>query len=142
MERNKRFLVGGVLLAGAIGYLIYSAASTTSVYYMTLDEFMPKRQALLDEGVRVAGRVRNGTVRWDARTLDLAFDLGDFEEASDLMVPVTYNGLLPDMFAEGRDVIVEGRYDGGGTFRAHTVLTSCPSKYEAEITDEAQTAQR
>lgn len=142
MERNKRFLVGGLVLAGAIGTLIYSAASTTSVYYMTLDEFMPKRVALTGEGVRVAGRVRDGSVEWDARTLDLAFVLGDFEEASALSVPVTYNGLLPDMFGEGRDVIVEGRLDGDGVFRAHTVLTSCPSKYEPEIADEAQTAQR
>lgn len=140
MERKHRFLIGGVLLAGAIGYLIYSAASTTSVYYMTIAEFMPQRQALADEGVRVAGRVRNGSVQWDARTLDLAFVLGDFDEASELTVPVKYTGLLPDMFAEGRDVIVEGKYTGAGVFQAHTVLTSCPSKYEAE--DQAQTAQR
>lgn len=140
MERKHRFLLGGVLLAGAIGYLIYTAASATSVYYMTLTEFLPQRQALDGEGVRVAGRVRNGSVQWDAKTLELAFVLGDFEEASDLRLPVTYKGLLPDMFSEGRDVIVEGKYSGDGVFKAHTVLTSCPSKYEAE--DKAQTAKR
>jgi cytochrome c-type biogenesis protein CcmE len=138
MERKYRFLVGGFLLAGAIGYLIYTAASSTSVYYMTIAEFVPQRAALAHEGVRVAGRVRDGTVQWDARTLDLAFVLGDFEAASELSVPVKYRGLLPDMFAEGRDVIVEGKYGGDGVFHAHTVLTSCPSKYEAE----AQTAKR
>lgn len=140
MERRYRFLVGGVLLAGAISYLIYSAASSTSVYYLTLAEFMPQRESLADEGVRVAGRVRAGTVQWDPRNLDLAFNLGDFEDASPLSVPVTYRGLLPDMFAEGRDVIVEGKYNREGVFQAHTVLTSCPSKYEAE--DKQQTAKR
>jgi cytochrome c-type biogenesis protein CcmE len=140
MERKYRFLLGGVLLAGAISYLIYSAASSTSVYYLTLAEFMPQREALADEGVRVAGRVRSGSVQWDPRNLDLAFKLGDFEVESTLSVPVTYRGLLPDMFAEGRDVIVEGKYNREGVFQAHTVLTSCPSKYEAE--DKQQTAKR
>src|SRR5262245_42854500 len=103
MERKHRFLVGGALLVVAITYLIYTAASSTSVYYMTVVEFMPQRDALKNEGVRVAGRVRNGTVQWDAKTLDLAFTLGDFEEqptATSISVPVRYKGLLPDMFAE------------------------------------------
>lgn len=140
MERKYRFLIGGVLLVGAISYLIYSAASSTSVYYMTIAEFLPQREALANEGVRVAGRVRNGTVQWDAKTLDLAFALGDFDQNSAVTVPVKYRGILPDMFAEGRDVIVEGKYSRDGVFEAHTVLTSCPSKYEAE--DKKQTAKR
>mgnify|MGYP002786219290 CR=1 FL=1 len=140
MERKHRFLVGGVLLAVAIAFLIYSAASSTSVYYLTIAEFMPQRQDLTDESVRVAGRVRNGTIQWDAKTLDLAFVLGDFDEAAANSVPVKYRGLLPDMFAEGRDVIVEGKYTDAGVFQAHTVLTSCPSKYEAE--DKPQTASK
>lgn len=141
MQRRTRFFVGGVLLAGAIGYLIFTAASSTSVYYLTIAEFQPQREAMSGEAVRIAGRVRNGSVQWDARTLDLAFVLGDFDDppSDDVHMPVKYTGLLPDMFAEGRDVIVEGRY-GGGVFQAHTVLTSCPSKYEAE--DQPQTAQR
>jgi cytochrome c-type biogenesis protein CcmE len=49
-------------------------------------------------------------------------------------VPVHYQGILPDMFAEGRDVIVEGRYDAGNTLAAKTIMTSCPSKYEPEKT--------
>jgi len=36
------------------------------------------------------------------------------------------------MFAEGRDVIVEGRYNAGSALAAKTIMTSCPSKYEAE----------
>jgi len=140
MKRKHRFLVGGAVLVGAISYLIYTAASSTSVYYLTIAEFMPQREALTNEGVRVAGRVRNGTVQWDARTLDLSFTLSDFEDPPVLTVPVRYQGLLPDMFSEGRDVIVEGRYGHDGVFQAHQVLTSCPSKYEAE--DRAQTAKR
>jgi cytochrome c-type biogenesis protein CcmE len=45
-------------------------------------------------------------------------------------VPVAYRGILPDMFAEGREVVVEGRYQDGG-LSARQIMTSCPSKYEA-----------
>jgi hypothetical protein len=38
----------------------------------------------------------------------------------------------PDMFAPGRDVIVEGKLGGGDTIEARQVLTSCPSKYSAK----------
>jgi cytochrome c-type biogenesis protein CcmE len=40
------------------------------------------------------------------------------------------------MFAEGRDVIIEGKYVDG-TLQAQTIMTSCPSKYEAEAGEEA-----
>jgi cytochrome c-type biogenesis protein CcmE len=42
---------------------------------------------------------------------------------------VAYRGILPDMFAAGREVVVEGRY-GDGALAARQILTSCPSKYE------------
>jgi cytochrome c-type biogenesis protein CcmE len=47
-------------------------------------------------------------------------------------VEVHYRGLLPDMFAEGRDVVVEGPQSDGPVFEASSVLTSCPSKYAPE----------
>jgi len=98
---------------------------------MTMDEFLAQKEVLLNEGVRIAGRVRPGTVNWDPKTLALRFSLADIRTGGDSLL-VFYTGVLPDMFGEGRDVIVEGKYTGDGVFRAHTILTSCPSKYEAE----------
>jgi hypothetical protein len=54
-------------------------------------------------------------------------------------LPVAYTGIVPDMFAEGRDVIIEGRYVDG-VLQAHAVMTSCPSKYEPKPGDAAQAA--
>jgi cytochrome c-type biogenesis protein CcmE len=50
-------------------------------------------------------------------------------EASKIAIPVVYEGLKPDMFAAGRDVIVEGSYENG-VLIAKNLLTQCPSKYE------------
>jgi cytochrome c-type biogenesis protein CcmE len=135
MKGKHKFFIGVLLVVGAVGYLIYTGIRETSTYYLTIEEFLPKREALANEGVRVAGRVQVGSVRWDPKDLHLSFVLGPFKEGTEDQtagVPVHYQGILPDMFAEGRDVIVEGRYDVGSALSAKTIMTSCPSKYEPE----------
>jgi cytochrome c-type biogenesis protein CcmE len=56
-------------------------------------------------------------------------------EAQLLKVPVVYQGLRPDMFSAGRDVIIDGEYRDGLVI-ASTLLTQCPSKYEAPSPEE------
>lgn len=133
--KKSKFLLGGLLIVGAVGYLIYTGIRETSTYYLTIEEFLPQREAFVNESIRLAGRVQDGSVQWDPKTLRLSFVLGPFTPTADSPPPagiaVHYQGVLPDMFAEGRDVIVEGRSDGT-VLRATTVMTSCPSKYEPE----------
>lgn len=131
MDRNRRFILGAAIIVAAVAYLVYTGIRETSVYYLTIDEFLSKREAVAGEGLRVAGRVGTKSVEWNPATLDLKFRLANFEDSDG--VDVVYNGVLPDMFAEGRDVIVEGDYGRHGTFHARTLLTACPSKYEAEV---------
>jgi cytochrome c-type biogenesis protein CcmE len=147
---NSRFVFGGMAIVAAVGWLMFTAIRETSSYYLTIEEFLPRREALAGTAVRVAGRVKSGSVEYDPRTLHLRFEMGEFEEEGAyagaaapsqgaLYVPVAFTGIKPDMFAEGRDVIVEGHY-AEGTLQADKVLTSCPSKYEAELEPEEQVA--
>lgn len=137
MNRKKRFLVGALILAGAVAYLMYTGVRQTAVYYLTIDEFLTKRGTLVNEGVRVAGRVEFGSVtkKMTPSGEELNFRLADFkgDTAPTDGVSVHFVGVTPDMFkaAGGSDVIVEGKYRDG-TLYAQNVLTSCPSKYEAE----------
>lgn len=135
MSKHRRFAIGAAIIVAAVAYLVYTGIRETSVYYLTIDEFLSRREAVAGEGLRVAGRVGADSMHWNASTLDLRFRLASFDGQNG--VDVTYNGVLPDMFAEGRDVIVEGTYAHDGVFRARTLLTSCPSKYEAEIPQNA-----
>jgi cytochrome c-type biogenesis protein CcmE len=136
MRRNRKFGVGAVILLGAIGYLVYAGVQQGSVYYFKIDEFWGQKEALADQGVRVAGRVAKGSVtkQMTPDGTDLRFMLGEFPDGQSgngpLGLPVHFTGVVPDMFAEGRDVIVEGTYSKG-MLEAHTLMTSCPSKYEA-----------
>jgi cytochrome c-type biogenesis protein CcmE len=150
MNRKLRFLVASLLLIGAVGYLMYTGVRQSAVYYLTIEEFLAKKEALANEGIRVAGRVTKGSVtkKMTGSGEELNFRLGDFKtdgtadgtadgkDAADVHgVPVYFVGVTPDMFkAEGgSDVIVEGKYRNGVVY-AQSVLTSCPSKYEAEAT--------
>jgi cytochrome c-type biogenesis protein CcmE len=129
---RRRFIVGAVLIAAAVSYLVYAGIRTTSMYYFELDEFLAQRAAHVGEHMRVKGYVKHGTVKWDPRTNELAFALSHKDDTES--VPVAYKGILPDMFAEGREVVVEGRY-AAGALGAKQIMTSCPSKYEPAKTE-------
>jgi cytochrome c-type biogenesis protein CcmE len=154
LSRKLKFLIGASAIVLAVATLIYSAVRETSAYFVTVDEYATTAAQHAGKPLRLAGRVSDGTVKWDPKTLDLEFvivpippkaaaehALADGGEAvpvaatapaaSGASLPVRYNGILPDMFADGRDVIVEGKVERG-VFHANTLLTTCPSKYEAD----------
>jgi cytochrome c-type biogenesis protein CcmE len=125
---RRRFIVGAVLIASAVSYLVYAGIRSTSMYYFEMDEFLASRARHEGEPMRVKGWVQKGSIKWDPRTNDLVFHLARKDESGG--VPVSYRGILPDMFADGREVVVEGKYHQGA-FTARQIMTSCPSKYEA-----------
>jgi cytochrome c-type biogenesis protein CcmE len=135
MTRNRKFGIGACLLVATIGYLMYAGVQQSSKYYFTIGEFLPRKDEMVGQGVRVAGRVTAGSLwkQTSTKGTEMKFTIGDFKGkgAVGATVPVRYTGIVPDMFAEGRDVIVEGKYVGGELV-AQSIMTSCPSKYEPD----------
>lgn len=132
MTRNYKFGIGAFILVLTVASLMFAGVQEDSMYYFTIEEFLPQRESLQGQGLRVAGRVSAGSLskNTSASGTAMKFRVQDFTNESDgESVPVEYTGVVPDMFAEGRDVILEGKYVGG-VFLAQTVMTSCPSKYE------------
>jgi len=76
--------------------------------------------------VRVGGMVRTLQRLPDGLTIEFRLDDGSGAEP----IRVRYRGIAPDTFADGVDVIVEGRLGADGTFRATTLLAKCASRYE------------
>ena len=130
MLNRRRFVVGAVLIAAAVSYLVYAGIRTTSMYYFEIQEFLAHRDGLAGETLRVKGWVRHGSIDRNVATNELRFDLARQDDTSG--IPVSYRGIMPDMFSEGREVVVEGRYDGHG-LAARQIMTSCPSKYEPVV---------
>ena len=128
-QKKVRFLVGSLLIVGAIGYLITMGISNTSQYFFTVDELLSQNVSYAGAGLKVKGNVVDGSIKRDPNDyLDVKFLI----EENKSSLKVTYKGVTPDMFADGREVVVEGTLGRDGVFHANTLLTSCPSKYEAE----------
>ena len=122
-----RFLVGGAVLLLAVAYLVYLSLSSATVYYYTVAEVQAQRQALGSRLVRVSGTVAPGSIARDEARL--RFDVSDAAGR----LPVVYGGIVPDIFSEEVEVVVEGRYGEDGVFRATSLLTKCPSRFEAAL---------
>lgn len=129
-KKKLKFAIGGIVIAAAIIYMAFAGARNTMIYYMTVDELMAKGDSIQGEGIRVAGKVVPTSIVKGPQLTEVRFNVKDKDGAQ--ILPVYYNGILPDMFKDEADVIVEGRYNSDGVFHAKTLMTSCPSKYEAE----------
>jgi cytochrome c-type biogenesis protein CcmE len=143
MPKNSRFVIGVSVAVAAIAYLIVSAVRNTAEYYLTVNEAKARQLELSGQMLRVAGRVVPGTIQWDPSSLTLRFAItqpppGDGQPAvatvaASMQAPARFMVVSrgqpkPDMFAPGRDVIVEGLLQDNA-IQARQVLTSCPSKY-------------
>ncbi|HIJ70421.1 MAG TPA: cytochrome c maturation protein CcmE [Planctomycetes bacterium] len=122
-------LIGVVVIGGGIGYFMYQAMRSSWSYYYSVDEFSARSSEVGNASVRIAGRVKEGTVARQFQQMRLSFILA----GSKSTVPVSYKGVVPDNFAEGIEVVVEGRLDKAGLFQADRLMTRCESKYKAKV---------
>ena len=128
--RFGRLAVGILLVASATGFLVYRATGDNLAYYREVDELMAATGDV-DGKLRVSGDVVEGSVVRAEATRELRFEITNPGEGAGARIPVVYAGTVPDIFRPGIQVVVEGRMDESGTFRAETLLAKCPSKYQA-----------
>ncbi len=151
---RAKFLIGGLLIAAAVVYLIVSATQAAAQYYLTIDELMADRAAVADRELRISGAVEGESISYDADTLTLRFtivnvpaDASEIEKSGGLAkvlheavndpeatrLPVVYNGPMPDLLRHEAQAIVTGRLGEDGVFYAEELLLKCPTRYEEEI---------
>lgn len=124
-----RYTAGIALILLGAGYLLYSSMGSSMVYYYTVDEVLSGESDFSGRGVRVSGRVQEGSVSLSSDGKGLVFNA--LSEKSGSLMKVSYNGMVPDLFKEGSEVVVEGVWDSSKKeFAAAVLLAKCPSKYE------------
>jgi cytochrome c-type biogenesis protein CcmE len=129
MKARTKFLLGATLILAVAGYLMASSIRETGMYYLTPTEMATKLASdpsLRGVGMKLGARVVPGSIQRAAGGREYAFQVTDGAR----VVPVVYRGIAPDTFTDGVDVVVEGRMDQDGTFRATTLLAKCASRYE------------
>jgi len=118
-----KFLGGAAIILVVLGWLIFANIEGATAHYLTVEELLA--QGPSDQMVRVSGLVVGNTIDWDPERLILRFEIA----GEDGSLPVVYEGVRPDMFQDGAQTVVEGRYASSDLFEASTLLLKCPSKY-------------
>lgn len=124
--RQKRLAIIGVGLAAlaATSALVLNAFEDNLLFFFSPSQIHAK-EAPLDRPFRVGGLVEAGSVKRQSDGLTVSFQVTDTART----VPVTYKGILPDLFQEGKGVVARGRLDPGGVFRADQVLARHDENY-------------
>jgi cytochrome c-type biogenesis protein CcmE len=122
------FIVLGASLAAA---LIFVAISENMNLFYPPSEIAAGK-APVGKRIRVGGMVVEGSVKRASDSLKIEFEVTDYEEKT----PVTYVGILPDLFSEGDGVVVSGVLDDQGVFQAEEVLAKHDENYmPPEVSD-------
>lgn len=125
---HTRFVLVAVIVTCVVAYLIYGAVIATAKPVVTVSELLNHRTST--KGVRLAARVSGKEIHYQkSPELLLEFSVKDIVSGGQEL-PVVYRGIMPDTLVGGRDVILEGDFLDGH-FTAKTLMTQCPSKYEA-----------
>jgi len=124
-----KILIGIIVIGGGLGYFTYQAMLSSWSYYYSVDEFNANISDMNNYSLRIAGRVKPGSVNRNLQKMNLAFTLAGAKTE----IPVLYEGTVPENFAEDIEVVVEGRLDTDKSFKAKTLMTKCESKYKAKV---------
>jgi len=125
------YAVALALFLGGLGYLIFSGLTEDSVYFLNVSEALAEDTTQIKQA-RLFGKVSPRNLVIDEGKLGASFDLIDKMESSKSL-RVEFKGALPDTFKDDVEVIVEGSFTPDGrVFKARTLVTKCPSKYEEQ----------
>jgi cytochrome c-type biogenesis protein CcmE len=128
MAARTKFIVGGIIIVGALAWLAYTSFQENKVYYITIEEYKSMKEKLDGKTFKLAGDVVAGSI--DRTKPQMEFVMGN----PNTKIRVRYAGkdIIPDTFKDGSQAVVEGVVTPDGVFQAHHIEAKCASKYEAE----------
>jgi cytochrome c-type biogenesis protein CcmE len=124
--RQKRFsFIGlGLLVLGVATVLVLNAFQKNLVFFFTPSQ-VANGEVPKGHSFRIGGMVEDGSLRREGDGLTVHFVVTDMAKR----VPVTYKGILPDLFKEGKGAVAQGQLNGDGTFVASEVLAKHDENY-------------
>ncbi|HSK89414.1 MAG TPA: cytochrome c maturation protein CcmE [Anaerolineales bacterium] len=156
--RINKFVIGGILILGAVVFLIWTATAANAEYFLTIDELNAKGSEVVDKSLRVSGAVIGDSIQYDAQSLTLTFEVahvpadnlaieseGGLAEVlhqavldpSRSRIKVVYEGVKPDLLRNEAQAIMTGRMGADGVFYAEELLLKCPTRYEEAVPEQA-----
>jgi cytochrome c-type biogenesis protein CcmE len=124
-KHQRLVLVVLAILAvlGAVLLAMWGLQDRAAYFYTPADIAAGKAQP--GRAMRLGGMVEKGSVERDVDGVTTRFVV----EGGEARVPVTYRGILPDLFREGSGVVAEGQLASGNTFVADNILAKHDERY-------------
>jgi len=122
--RRAAWIAGGLGALGVAAALVLNAFQSNLVFFFTPSQVV-SHEAPQGRSFRIGGLVEAGSVVRDKDALTVHFRVTDTAKT----IPVTYTGILPDLFREGKGVVAQGKLGPDGTFHANEVLAKHDENY-------------
>jgi cytochrome c-type biogenesis protein CcmE len=122
-QRRATFIGLAVGILGLAVFLVLFALRDTIVFFHTPKE-VAEKQIPAGKRIRLGGLVADGSLK-RGEGLTVTFAITDTAKT----IPVSYTGILPDLFREGQGVVAEGRWTPGAAFEAERVLARHDETY-------------
>jgi cytochrome c-type biogenesis protein CcmE len=122
--RRGLAIAAGLATLGVAVMLVLQAFQSNLVFFFSPSQ-IAANEAPRDRAFRIGGLVEEGSIKRDGQSLTVQFVVTDMAQR----VPVTYTGLLPDLFKEGKGVVAQGKLGTDGVFRAEQVLAKHDENY-------------
>ena len=122
-QRRAVFIILSVCVLSLAVLLVAVALRDTIVFFLTPGE-VAEKAIPAGRRIRLGGLVAEGSLK-RGTGMQVEFAITDKVKT----IPVSYTGILPDLFREGQGVVAEGKLDGTGHFVADTVLAKHDEKY-------------
>lgn len=140
-HRKQRLMIVLFILLGsalAVGLMLYALNQGINVFFTPTE--VAEGPVPPGQNIRIGGMVKEGSVDKDGEEgTRIEFIVTDF--IAD--VPVSYTGVLPDLFREGQGVVAEGVIDANGVFQANNILAKHDENYmSAEVKEALDAAER
>ena len=116
--------LSGLAALGIASALVLNAFNSNLVFFFSPTQVLA-HEAPRDRSFRIGGLVEEGSLQREPTGLTIRFVVTDLAK----QVPVTYTGLLPDLFKEGKGVVAQGKLGTDGVFRAEQVLAKHDENY-------------
>ncbi|MDX1443833.1 MAG: cytochrome c maturation protein CcmE [Gammaproteobacteria bacterium] len=124
-RRQRMLLVAAVVAGVAVAVGLGLRAFQENLLYFYSTSAVLKGEAPTDRKFRLGGLVVDGSVERQEGSLEVRFALTDTQS----MIPVVYEGILPDLFREGQGIVSHGRLRDDGVFVADEVLAKHDENY-------------
>jgi cytochrome c-type biogenesis protein CcmE len=123
-----------LVVAAAIGFLLVSSMKQGAEYYKHVDEVTANADAWRGKRLQVHGNVVPGSIEQAKGTLLYRFKIESRAPRPPSVIAATYNGLVPDTFKDGAEVVAKGTLTADNQLSVvpDGIMAKCPSKYDAD----------